>query len=156
MINTYPLMEKAVKGFNEKRQTSEDFHRILDDEDIYLDFWKLAEGVNGFYGVNRLHKKPRRYIVIDERLHQNDSWLLTGFHELVHHFLHVPQTSFEVYYSKCNVARREEREADRYALLMLIPLPLLKEMMQPGCDLIYQFSAENLSDRLKINEQYGI
>lgn len=158
MNHLIPHMQTLLPGFNERAFTEIDFYRIVTAEDIYTDFWPLPNGVNGFYGVNRRHRTEARCIIINERDHPRGPWLQTAFHELVHHFLHVPTTTFEVFFShnSDDITGRADREADMLALMMRIPLPRLHELMQPGCDEILNYWADDLRSRLAIYETYGV
>jgi len=105
--------KKKIKGFNERRFTQDDFFRLARREKIIVHFWHLEPGINGFYGVNRKGRRSYRYIVINAKLVPGN-WLSTGFHELMHHFLHQPASKLAVYFSRDSITAIQDREADRF------------------------------------------
>lgn len=154
MIHSLTTLKKKIRGFNTKQFTADDFWVVIKKERIIVHFWPLQPSVNGFYGVNRKYKRTFKYIVIDSKLWPNN-WLSVAFHELIHHFLHQPAANLTVYFSKSNTSGKQDREADMFSLMMLIPKPLLLEMMEPNCDDIYQFSSEDLHARLAVYKTFG-
>lgn len=156
MKTSITLLTKKLPGFNKRVFTEDDFWRISRRERIFVDFWPLPDGGKGFYGVNKLHRRTYRYIVIDSKL-LHDRWLPTAFHELIHHFLHVPSGRLEVYFSKAGQNKRHEKEADMFSLMMRIPLPVLTELMTTSFDdMPHLFTAAEMKARLRLYERYGI
>jgi Zn-dependent peptidase ImmA (M78 family) len=154
MIHSLELLKQKIPGFNKRQQTVDDFWRIVKRERIYVQFWKLRKGTKGFYGLNRRYKRPVKYIVISYDAITED-WLATAFHELIHHFLHAPFSSQEVYFSNHKKKGREDREAERFARMMIIPKPLLLELMHTPFEEIVGYSRELLIERKKDFELYG-
>ena len=146
-------LKKLIPGFNEVRHTEDDFWRITKTENIEVSFWKLPTEINGFYGTTGKGGSDSRHIVINRSLRLG-KWLIVGFHELIHHFLHVRTSRSLIYYSRRS-DDRYEAEADTYALMMLIPKPLLLAMLQPGSVDREGFDEGDLRSRLRIYEIYG-
>jgi hypothetical protein len=154
MKNSLTVLTKKIRGFNKRVQTEADFWRLVERERINVDFWPLPDGGQGFYGVNRKYKRTYRYIVIDSRLHKGGDWLPTAFHELVHHFLHVPVGKLQVFYSG-REHTRQDRQADIFSLVMRLPLPLFLELTSTPFDQIHGFGRAELIERKRIYETYG-
>jgi Zn-dependent peptidase ImmA (M78 family) len=157
MNHSLSRLKKLIPGFNQRPQTTDDFWKLVKREKIYVDFWPLPDGGNGFYGVNKKYRRIYRYIVIDERLIDGD-WLATAFHELIHHFLHVPKSNLEVYFSHSSGSKRksrEDREADDFSLIMRLPKPLFLELAATPFDEIFDFSRGELRRRRELIEYYG-
>jgi Zn-dependent peptidase ImmA (M78 family) len=154
MNHSLTALKKLIRGFNTKIFTVEDFWRICRREGIHVHFWQLLENVDGFYGLNRKYKKPVKYIVINQKL-LPDKWLLTAFHELIHHFLHAPQSDLEVYFSKKHAKSREEKDADRFARMMAIPKPLLLEIQDTPFELLGEVDRRLLKLRWADFQIYG-
>lgn len=155
MNHTLTRLKKLLPGFNRKVYGETEFWHIVKAERIHTDFWDLPQGVKGFYGVNSKYRRVYRYLVIDEKLRTSGRWLDTGFHEIIHHFLHVPQSSLEVFYSKTDCNTREEREADRYSLMMKIPRTLFLEIYNTPFDELGMFSRKELRERKRIFDLWG-
>ena len=154
MNHSLSRLKKAIPGFNKKIFTADDFWRLARREGIRVDFWKLTRNIHGFYGVNRRYKKPVRYIVINP-CNLPDRWLYVGFHELIHHFLHAPVTELEVYFSKDHASARQEREADMFARMLLIPKPLLLELVETPFEEIIGLSEKDLRARWTDYQRIG-
>src|SRR5689334_22873788 len=111
---------KKLPSINRIEHGEPEFWRIVRRERIHFNSWKLLTGNKGFYGANRVGRRTHRYIVVDLDLFRSGRWLPTGFHELGHHFLHVPQSKLEVYFKKDGENKRHEKEADLFSLVMRI------------------------------------
>jgi Zn-dependent peptidase ImmA (M78 family) len=155
MIHLLTKMKKVFPNLNRVSVTEDDFWRVVNNENIFVHFWQLAEGVKGFYGANKKYKIPRHYIVINSKLLPND-WLPTALHELVHHFLHAPQSNLKVYFSSHHATNHHDLQADAMMLIMLIPLPLFVELSKTPFEELGCFSLEMLLQRKEIFERYGI
>lgn len=145
--HTIAAIRRAIPWFNRRAGTEKDFWAICQRENIHVDFWRLAKGVRGFYGINRKYKVPRKYIVIDVNLRNSGDWLLTAFHELAHHFLHAPYSDREVYFSSKHTANWQDDEADMIAYALLIPRRKYIELSRMTLDEICEFSTEDLIRR---------
>lgn len=154
MNHSLAALKKKIHGLNRRVLTARDFRRITERERIYVDFWSLQDGVNGFYGLNRKYKRPVKYIVIEKDL-LPDHWLPTAFHELIHHFIHAPQSDLVVYFSKVHAKAREERHADMFSLVMRLPLPLFLQLADTPFEEIHGFTRAELIERKRIYETYG-
>lgn len=154
MTHSLARLQNAIYGFNKRIFTKDDFLRITRREGIRVYFWHLKKNINGFYGLNRRCKRPTKYIIINDRL-LPDRWLFTGFHELIHHFLHAPQVNIDVYYSKLHASTREEKEADMFARMMMIPKPLLLELLSASQDELVAFDLTALELRMSDLSNFG-
>jgi hypothetical protein len=150
----FQRMKKVFPKLNREPVTEIDFWRVARRENIFVHFWKLAGGVNGFYGVNRRYKIARHYIVLNASLiHKN--WLRTGLHELNHHFLHAPATNLDVYFSSNHRSDRQDKEAEDLALIQLIPRPIFFKMSRVPFDEIEPETVEMLIQRKELFERTG-
>jgi hypothetical protein len=57
-------------------------------------------------------------------------WLEAGFHEMGHHFLHKPALHTAAYYFRMEPPTKEEHEAQAFAEIMMIPQPLMFEILE--------------------------
>lgn len=149
MNHSFTILTEKLRGLNTRVFTEADFWQIVKREKIIVRFWPLPNGGKGFYGVNRKRGRVFRYIVVDSKL---DDWLPIAFHELIHHFLHVPTGKLQVFYSG-REHTRQDRQADMFALIMQLPLPLFLEMADTPFDQTHEFT--ELIERKKIYDTYG-
>lgn len=150
----FERIKKVFPKLNIEPVSETDFWRVVNRENIFVHFWKLKKGVNGFYGVNRRYKIARRYIVINADLIQKN-WLRTALHELNHHFLHVPSSDLEVYFSSKHRGDRQDNEAEDLMLIEMIPLPMLIQMSRMPFEEIEPELVELLIRRKRLNERTG-
>jgi Zn-dependent peptidase ImmA (M78 family) len=134
------LKQLSIYGWNKRAFTYEDFvYFCLADKVV------VFEGTRGFpgeYFIRRgrpiilLHPKLQGYI---------KTWV--AFHELAHHWMHVPSTFGYALETK------EDLQADAIATPMLIPFAWLK---QPGLFELWEqgYPPSLLERRKKIYEQY--
>jgi hypothetical protein len=155
MNHSLTILTNRIKGFNRRVFVERDFWRLIARERIIFITWKFPPGGKGFYGVNKKGRRTYRFIVIDEDLFDSGDWLPTAFHELIHHFLHVPSGRAEVYWSKLGEQGRHDRQADMFALLLRLPLPAFLELSATPFDQIAGFTREELISRKRIYETYG-
>jgi Zn-dependent peptidase ImmA (M78 family) len=155
MNHSLELLKKKIPGFNRRRQTETDFWKLIKRERIIFVTWPFRKGGYAFYGVNRKGRRVYRFIAMDEQLFRSGEWLQTAFHELIHHFLHVPSSKLKVYWSKSGEQGRHDRQADMFALVMRIPLPDFLELAGTPFSEITGFTKKELIERKKIYETYG-
>jgi hypothetical protein len=155
MNQTLTLLQSKIAGFNRRRQTEADFWKLIKRERIIFITWKMPYGGRAFYGVNRKGRNTYRFIVMDEDLFKSGNWLAIAFHELMHHFLHVPGSKLKVYWSKPGNQSKHDLQADMFALLMRIPQPVFLELASTPFDQIIEFTREELIERKRIYETYG-
>lgn len=155
MKNSLTVLQTKIPGFNQKVQGENEFWRIVRRERIIVRFWKLPPGGNGFYGVNRGYRRAYRFIVVDSELYDRGEWLPTAFHELIHHFLHVPADKLVVFWSRAGDQKRQDRHADVFSLIMRLPLPLFLELTDTPFDEIHGFTRDEMIARKRIYETYG-
>src|SRR5437588_3644541 len=108
MNHSLELLKNKIPGFNRRRQVESDFWKLIKRERIIFVTWKMPDGGKAFYGVNRKGKRVYRFIAMDEYLFESGAWLQTAFHELIHHFLHVPQSKLKVYWSRTGEQGRHD------------------------------------------------
>jgi hypothetical protein len=155
MNHSFELLKSKIPGFNRRRQTESDFWKLIKREGIVFVTFKLPPGGKAFYGVNRVGRRVYRFIVMDEDLFKSADWLETAFHELIHHFLHPPMRKQVVYWSRTDRHTKDDRQADMFALLMRIPLPVFLELSEMPFDQITEFTKHELIQRKRFYETYG-
>lgn len=136
-------------GWNRRALTEADFHRICRRERISVAEMPLP--VPGYYMVCR----GKSFIVIDAR-QRGVHWLYTAFHELAHHFLHVPDPNATAIYFRRAPQSKAEFEAEAFAVVALIPEPLLRELLTLPVEEMNGFTRDMLEFRLQVLDIYGI
>ena len=122
----FPAIKRAVPSFNVRPHTVEDFYRICRRERPYIRVHEMPLGTPGYYTVE-LNGTP--HIYINNRL-KGIEWLEAGFHEMGHHFLHRPVPHTTAYYYRTDPPTKPEHEAQSFAEIMLIPQPLMFEILE--------------------------
>ena len=137
-------------GWNSRLLTEADFYRICRRERIKIVEYPL-ESSPGFYMVCN----GRHFITIDSRL-RGVRRMYVLWHELAHYFLHVPPHANSVRWFQLKPNTREELEAEAFAVIALIPEPLLRRMLSSEIEDEYGYTREMLNFRLKVLDLYGI
>lgn len=114
-------LKEKVKKLIKKHKTTNPFE-IASRMNIHIIQWDLHEQINGYYKYDRRN----RYIVINQNL--SDEWQkIVCAHELGHAILHTrvntPFMTKNTFFSVSKI----EREANRFAVELLIPDDSLQE-----------------------------
>jgi Zn-dependent peptidase ImmA (M78 family) len=137
-------------GWNTRPLTEADFYRITRRERIRVVEMPLS--VRGFYGVC----KGKRFIALDSKM-RGLPRLFTAWHEVGHHFLHAPKATAQVNYFHLREEPRVKLEADAFAVVALLPEPLLRSTIADGGDVFEEgFTRDMIELRLKILDLYGV
>lgn len=146
----FSLLAKFSRfGWNTRSLTIEDFYLICRRERIKIVEMPLL--VPGFYMVC----KGKRFICIDSRL-RGVRWLHVAFHELAHHFLHAPAATASANFFHVREEPKVKFEAEAFAIIAMIPEPLLRSMLAGEIEDEYGFPREMLEFRLKVLDLYGV
>lgn len=135
-------------GWNERRLTEQDFHRICKRFNVKAVEMPLR--TNGFY----YRVMGRDFIAIDSRL-SGVMKLFVQFHELAHFLLHTPESGATANFHGVGRQTRCEREADAVALCALIPQKLLNDRMASEIAEIDGLPPDLVAERLQIFARYG-
>lgn len=137
-------------GWNQRPLTEADCYRICRREKIKIIEYPL-ESSPGFYMVC----KGRPMITIDSRLRGlRRQYVL--WHELAHHFLHVPHHATAAHWFRLRPGTKAELEAEAFAVVAMIPEPLLRKMLTWEIEEEFGYTREMLNFRLKVLDTYGI
>jgi Zn-dependent peptidase ImmA (M78 family) len=136
-------------GWNRRVLTQEDFARICRRERIRVE--ELPLSVRGFYGVC----KGKRFIALDSRV-RGVPRLFTAYHELAHHFLHVPKATASVNFFHLREDPKVKFEADAFAVVALIPEPLLRRMPTWEIEEEFGYTRDMINFRLKVLDTFGV
>ena len=135
-------------GWNEHPLTESDFYRLCKRFKVSVTEMPLATG--GFY----YRVMGRDFIAVDSRLAPTEK-LFVLLHELGQFLFHTPGSGATANFHGVGRRTRKEYEADVFALCALIPRIWIdsrshEDLMDEG------FTAEMISERLKILERYGL
>lgn len=136
----------------------DDVRKAAKQEKIILKLARYPQGELGYYCIDKLKEKPTKHIIINQSLGpvMRD---FVSLHEIGHHFLHVPISSQEWFYCKKESKFRSNKfdcEADNFALIAMIPLPLLMELQAVNFDQINPELLPFCIRRLRIWEMFRI
>lgn len=143
-------IKREFPDWNRRAFTMEDFYRYCRRKGIKVHEMPML--VAALYGV----KRGRPHIYLDSRT-KGVARLHAAWHELGHYLLHTPPYESVTYYYRLRPQTREEIEADAFAIVALIPEPLLKKLLaaeEYAED--YGLSAELLKERCELFARYGI
>jgi Zn-dependent peptidase ImmA (M78 family) len=116
-------IKQVIPDLNKRPLTAEDFYRVCRRLKVKVHELPLR-GIDGFYMVFR----GKGHIYLDSRL-RGVRWLMTAFHELGHALLHSPPSITVAFF--CNVLdTKEDREAEAFASIALVPEPLLRRILK--------------------------
>lgn len=148
-------IKKTHKSWNEIQFTESDFYQFCDSQDILINETPMRYGVKAM-----LWFVEDQYVVtINARLVGVDR-LFAMWHEIGHFTMHYPSKKIATYfwgeelrYGSC---RREENEADAFALCAIIPktwieTKTLRELAEDEC-----ISEDLIQKRKKVYERYKI
>lgn len=156
MRNTYRVLKMNFPQLNLKQITEDDLWAFVERHEIRVERRML--GVNGYFGkyTPKRKRKPRGLILIDETLRWFE-FLSTFLHEVGHYCLHEPRGNREVLFSRreTDVETKQDKEADFFMLLALIPKKTLFEMSQTPFEDLHPYTQEILIKRKKIFDSYG-
>lgn len=148
-------LKRKYRDWNQRRLTEDDFHQFCDVNNIEVIEIPLRHGVKAI-----LWFVEGEYVTtINSNLYGVQK-LFAMWHEMGHFLLHSPNRTIGTYfwgderiYSHQN--RREEKEADVFALCALIPLcDVIKKTFD---DLLDEgFTEKQISKRKEIYEAYKI
>lgn len=118
-------LKRCVRDLDKRPLTSVDFYRLCRREKIKV--IEIPLSVPGFYVVC----KGKAYIYLNNRL-RGIAWLLAAFHELGHHFLHAPPFATVALFYQLKPDTKQEKEAQAFAIIALIPEPLMRKLLASG------------------------
>ncbi len=142
---------RQVRIWNKRPLNTQDFYRICRRERVRVH--ELPLRVAGFYMV--IKGKP--HIYLNNRL-RGLAWLQAAFHELGHHLLHapVPGSSTAAYFYQLTPNTKEEKQAEAFAAVALIPELLLRKNSTWELQEEYGYPSELLWLRREIYERYKV
>lgn len=136
--------------WNRRAFTDETFERLCRKHRIKV--FDIPLRVPGFY----MACKGKRCIYLNDKV-RGVQRLYNGLHELGHYFLHALKEPTAALFLGLQPGTREEIEADIFAVVALIPEPLLRRMLgTPEEEWQHGFTAEMLELRLRVLEKYGV
>ncbi len=145
------LLQKIAKlniGWNECPLNDADLYGLCRRYKITVE--ELPLRVSGFY----YSVMGRHFIAVNSNL-KPDRKLFVLFHEFAHFLLHAPDTGATANFHGIGKKTRKEIEADLFALVALIPQPLL--LQRSSAELVDEgFHPDDVSERTAIFERYGI
>ena len=97
---------------------------LVEKLDVFLDYEPLGNSVNGFYYA----KDDIKLIVLNSQTPRHIQ-RFTCCHELAHHILHTNTNALLL-----SVQNRQEYEADKFAMYLLLPEEDLKEYPERTID----------------------
>lgn len=97
----------------------------------------------------------KRHLYLNSRL-RGVRKLYVAFHELAHHFFHTTPSTASASFYRVVENSRDEIEAEAFALIALIPEPLLRSMLAGEIEEVYGYTSEMLKFRLKVLDRYGL
>ena len=138
-------IQKLRIGWNKRPLGEDDFYLLC--RRFKVTVVEMPLRTNGFYYCVR----GRHFIAVDSKL-SHIKKLLVMFHEFAHFIMHSPDTNTTASFHGLGQKTRKEREADAFALCVLIPKAWIEErdiseMLDDG------FSMELLSERARVFEQ---
>ncbi|MDM7923784.1 MAG: ImmA/IrrE family metallo-endopeptidase [Pyrinomonadaceae bacterium] len=135
-------------GWNERPLTEDDFYRLCRRFKIKVTEMPLSVG--GFH----FRCKKQDFIALSTSLTGKER-LLVMFHEFAHFLLHAPNMNETASFHGVGRKTRKEQEADRFAIVALLPLKTLETRSVD--DLIEEgFDTEMLRERIEVYEKYRI
>lgn len=141
-------IHKLRIGWNERPLTEADFYRLCRRYKITV--FEMPLSIGGFY----YQYKGGDYIALDCRL-TGKMQLHVMFHEFAHYLMHVPNANETASFHGRGRKTRKEQEADRFALVALIPRGVLE--MRSVDELIDEgFGPDMVWKRIEVYERYGI
>lgn len=142
-------IQSIFPHFNERPVTAEDFWRAVGRNKIIVRQMPLI--VDGYY----THRRGRDIILINEKL-KGVRWLAVALHELHHYLFDVPgsEDGYTFYRNGKYIDRREYR-ADAFALICIMPWPMLIELT-PDDLAASPWLADIVRDRIVVRTHFGI
>lgn len=89
-----------------------------------------GENILGYFCIKRRRRKVTKHIVVNSLLGPVMRDFI-ALHEICHFLYHAPASSYDWYYCKKAAEQKTKRhdcEADFFALIALIPLPVLMDL----------------------------
>lgn len=135
------IKQLSAYGWNKRAFTEEDFYYFCKINGVIV-----FEGSRGFPGEYFIRRDIPIILIHPKLKGMVKTWV--AFHELAHHWLHVPSAFGYALKTK------EDIQADAIATPMLIPMSLLKE---PGLFSLWEqgYPSSLLERRKLIFERYG-
>jgi Zn-dependent peptidase ImmA (M78 family) len=149
MFFSLEKFSKLKIGWNERPLSEADFHRVCRRYGITVE--ELPLRVSGFYYC----VSGRHFIAIDSKLPARRK-LFVMFHELAHYLMHAPDQNATASYHGVGRQTRKEREADRFALVALIPKAWLETRSADEMIRDEGVTAEELVLRYALFEAHGV
>lgn len=153
MIFALAKLAAVIPDFNARSLNEQDYFAVAQAENITTVFDAMPI-LKGFCVRAIVGKMPRDYIFLDYRL-QGLELVFTAYHELSHHFLHIPRRKTAISFYGLARPSKEDSEADAGALLCLYPLA---EIANLPYRLIYAdpFEAKLIKKRLAVHKKFGV
>lgn len=146
LIERFNELGWGVRALGER-----DFARVCGREKLEVVEYPIS-GAHGLY----IRCCGRSVIAVDSRL-RGVGRLIVLWHEVAHHFLHVPPHVTAAHFFRLRPNTKQEFEAEVFSSVALLPEPKLRRMLaaapeewEPG------FTQEMVEFRLKVLELYGV
>lgn len=151
-------MKKRFPFLNHKPYCFEDVERVARREHIRIEICNYDRDILGYYCTRKTLKRVKKYIILNEGLDLITKTFVS-LHELAHHFAHTPPTATNWHYCRRTAKlsdRKNDCEADAFALIAMIPLPLLWEMGELPAEELSPQITELCLRRKALFEQYEV
>jgi Zn-dependent peptidase ImmA (M78 family) len=136
-------------GWNERPLTEADFHKLCRKHKITVEEMPLR--VSGFY----YSVMGRHFIAIDTKLSPAKK-LFVMFHEFAHFLMHAPGHNATANFHGVGKPNRDEREADAFALVALIPRSWLETRTPDELIADEGITADMLRERVELFRRHGV
>lgn len=148
-----PRFKNVIPTFNKRPHTVDDFYRICRNQRPYIRVHEIPLGNPGYYMIE---PNGRPHICINNSL-RGIEWLDAAFHELGHHFLHRPALHTQAYYYRTDPPTKEEHEAQAFSDIMLIPQPLMFQIIEsPDYIEDWGFAQKRFDGRCELFARYQV
>jgi IrrE N-terminal-like domain len=147
----FPRLNRAPYCF-------EDVERIAKRQSINIRVCPHDNDILAYYCTKPSGRRRKKFIVLNEGLPEVTKTFVS-LHELAHHFAHRPPNSWDWHFCRRSATlsdRKNDCEADAFALIAMVPLPLLFELSELSADELSPELAELCLRRKALFELYEI
>lgn len=123
-------MKRRFPLLNQKQYCFEDVERVARREHIHIEVCDYDRDILGYYCTRKTPQRVKKYIILNEGLDLITKTFVS-LHELAHHFAHIPPTATNWHYCRRTAKLSDSKndcEADAFALIAMVPLPMLFEL----------------------------
>ena len=154
MLHVIERLKIIFPDLNRREFTEDDCWKFVRKNKVIVRLAPLL--VQGYYGKTVIRKRKRSYIFLDEKM-KGMLMLKTFLHEIGHVCLHEPRGKIEVLYSRreSDCETRQDKEADIFMLLAMVPKQKLIELQQTPFEEIHPFMTNILLQRQTLWEKTG-